>query len=101
MAFFSDDNKTGATSNVTLSNGSSQRCPEVWIQVKTPYVKGNSPFADLIVGNFTRVDIPVERSTSPIKPDDECVRQSKQVIQQIRYHKIKMKVLRIDLWYKT
>lgn len=31
----------------------------------------NSPFADLIVGNFTRVDIPVERSTRPVKPDDE------------------------------
>ncbi|XP_065928583.1 uncharacterized protein [Magallana gigas] len=76
--FVSDDDKTGVTSDVTLANGSSQRCPEIWIQVDTPYVKGkvvalvmNSPFADLIVGNFTRVDIPVERSTSPVKPDDE------------------------------
>lgn len=76
--FVSDDDKTGVTSDVTLANGSSQRCPEVWIQVDTPYVKGkvvalvmNSPFADLIVGNFTRVDIPVERSTRPVKPDDE------------------------------
>ncbi|XP_065939370.1 uncharacterized protein [Magallana gigas] len=76
--FVSDDDKTGVTSDVTLANGNSQRCPEVWIQVDTPYVKGkvvalvmNSPFADLIVGNFTRVDIPVERSTSPVNPDDE------------------------------
>lgn len=31
----------------------------------------NSPFADLIVGIFNRVNIPMERSTSPVKPDDE------------------------------
>lgn len=76
--FVSDDDKTGATSDVNLANGSSQRCPEVWIQVDTPYVKCkvvalvmNSPFPDLIVGNSTSVDIPEERSTGPVKPDDE------------------------------
>jgi hypothetical protein len=56
---------TGVTSEVTLANGSSQTCPEVWIDVDTPYVKGrvvalamNSPFADLIVGNYMKIDIP-------------------------------------------
>lgn len=76
--FVRDNDNTGATSDVNLTNGSSQRCPEVWIQVDTPYVKCkvvalvmNSPFAELIVGNFTCVDIPEERSIGPVKPDDE------------------------------
>ncbi|XP_065929667.1 uncharacterized protein [Magallana gigas] len=93
--FVSDDDKTGVTSDVTLANRSSQRCPEVWIQVDTPYVKGkvvalvmNSPFADLIVGNFTRVDIPVERSTSPVKPDDEMCQAVETVLQQRSIRKL-------------
>jgi hypothetical protein len=66
------------TSEVILPNGSSQTCPEVWIDVDTPYVKGgvvalvmNSPFADLIVGNYTRVDIPQQMPRELDKAVDE------------------------------
>jgi hypothetical protein len=53
---------------VALANGYSEKCPEVWIEVDTIYVKGkvvalvmNSPFAELIIGNYTRVGIPAEK----------------------------------------
>ncbi|XP_062603532.1 uncharacterized protein LOC134265323 [Saccostrea cucullata] len=72
------DDMTGAMSEVTLANGSSQRCPEVWIHVDTQYVKGkvvalvlNSPFADLIVGNYTRVDIPEQKQSKVRESLDE------------------------------
>lgn len=39
----------------------------------------NSPFADLIVGNFISLDIPEERSTGPVKPDDEMCQAVKTV----------------------
>jgi hypothetical protein len=71
-------NMTGVTSEVTLANGSSQTFSEVWIDVDTPYVKGrvvalvmNSPFADLIVGNYTRVDIPQQMPRELDKAVDE------------------------------
>ncbi|XP_048748044.2 uncharacterized protein LOC125660258 [Ostrea edulis] len=63
------DDLTGGVSEVTLANGCLEKCPEVWIEVDTTYVKGkvvalvmNTPFADLIIGNYTRVDIPTERN---------------------------------------
>ena len=48
----------------------------VWIEVDTPYVKGkvvalvmNTVFVDLIVGNNTRVDIPVKKENSSVDKD--------------------------------
>ena len=71
---------TGGVREVTLANGCLEKCPEVWIEVDTPYVKGkvvalvmNTPFADLIVGNYTRVDIPVKKESSSVgKEDEKC-----------------------------
>ena len=55
-----------------------EKCPEVWIEVDTPYDKGkvvalvlNTPFADLIVGNYTRVDIPVKKESRSVDKEDE------------------------------
>ena len=69
---------TGGVREVTLANGCLEKCPEVWIEVDTPYVKGkvvalvmNTPFADLIVGNYTRVDIPVKKETRSVDKEDE------------------------------
>jgi hypothetical protein len=73
---------TGGVSDVTLANGYSEKCPEVWIEVDTIYVKGkvvalvmNSPFAELIIGNSTRVDIPAEKDGNDEKlksEEDTC-----------------------------
>ena len=48
----------------------------MWIEVDTPYVKGkvvalvmNTVFVDLIVGNNTRVDIPVKKENSSVDKD--------------------------------
>ena len=63
---------------MTLANGCLENCPEVWIVVDTPYVKGkvvalvmNTPIADLIAGNYTRVDIPVKKESSSVDKEDE------------------------------
>lgn len=57
----------GGVREVTLANGCVMECPEVWIEVDTNYVKGkipaivlNTPFADLIVSNYIRFDVPTE-----------------------------------------
>ena len=59
---------TGGVREKTLANGCLEKCPEVWIEVDTPNVKGkvvalvmNTPIADLILGNYTRVDISVKK----------------------------------------
>ena len=69
---------TGGVSDVTLANGYSEKCPEVWIEVDTTYVKGkvvalvmNSPFAELIIGNSTRVGIPAEMDCNEEKSRSE------------------------------
>lgn len=60
-------------------------CPEVWVEVDTNYVKGkvlaiviNTPFADFIVGNYTRLDVPTE-----IRKDGELARSQEDVCQTV------------------
>ena len=62
------DDLTWGVSEVTLANGYSEKCPEVWIEVDTTYVKGKvlalvmtTPFADLIIGNYTQLGISADK----------------------------------------
>lgn len=80
-----EEDLTGGVREVTLANGCVMECPEVWIEVDTNYVKGkvlaivmNTLFADLIVGNYTRLDVPTE-----IKKDGELARSQTDVFQTV------------------
>lgn len=57
----------------------------MWIEIDTNYVKGkvlaivmNTPFADLIVGNYTRLDVPTEK-----KNDGELARSQEDACQTV------------------
>lgn len=80
-----EEDLTGGVLEVTLANGCVMECPEVWIEVDTIYVKGkvlvivmNTPFADLIVGNYSRLDVPTE-----IRKDGELARSQENVFQTV------------------
>ncbi|CAC5388230.1 unnamed protein product [Mytilus coruscus] len=56
---------TGQTRDICLADGTVKECPEVCINVSTPYISGDiialildTPFADLIVGNYVNTSVP-------------------------------------------
>lgn len=80
-----EEDLTGGVREVTLANGYVMECPEVWIEIDTNYVKGkvlaivmNTTFADLIVGNYTRLDVPTEK-----KNDGELARSQEDACQTV------------------
>ena len=61
-ALSNEGERTGKDQDVTLANGTTCRCPEVIIPVKTCYITGNvkalimdNPFADLVIGNVGHI----------------------------------------------
>lgn len=59
--------KTGKSKGITLADGTARQCDEVWIDIDTPYIKGtvsalvlDTPFADLVIGNYVSTAIPKE-----------------------------------------
>jgi hypothetical protein len=95
---------TGGVSFVTLAKEYSEKCPEVWIEVDTIYVKGkvvalvmNSPFAELIIGNSTRVGIPAEKDGNNKKlksEEDTC--QAVETRSSTKRKSIEKEVLDVD-----
>ncbi len=60
--FIDETDKTKEVREISLANGDTWKCPEVLIELDTPYLKGRvialvmeSPFADVIVGNVGHV----------------------------------------------
>ncbi|CAC5399248.1 unnamed protein product [Mytilus coruscus] len=56
---------TGQTRDICLADGTVKQCSEVCINVSTPYISGDiialildTPFADLIVGNYVNTSVP-------------------------------------------
>ncbi|CAG2240481.1 unnamed protein product [Mytilus edulis] len=63
--FTNPDCLTGQTRDICLADGSVKQCPEVCINISTPYISGDiialildTPFADLIVGNYVNTSVP-------------------------------------------
>ncbi|CAC5374158.1 unnamed protein product [Mytilus coruscus] len=63
--FTNPDFLTGQTRDICLADGTVKQCPEVCINVSTPYISGDiitlildTPFADLIVGNYVNTPVP-------------------------------------------
>lgn len=59
--------KTGKSKGITLADGTARQCDEVWIDIDIPYIKGtvsalvlDTPFADLVIGNYVSTAIPKE-----------------------------------------
>ena len=62
----------GNSRQITLADGTTRNCPEVWVEVKTPYLNGkvlalvlDTPFADMIVGDQAQTKIDVSLGTVP------------------------------------
>ena len=63
--FVEPDNFTGKSRDICLADGSTRNCREAWIDVTTPFISGtvlalvlNTPFADLIIGNYVNTSVP-------------------------------------------
>jgi hypothetical protein len=63
--FTNTDHLTGHTRDICLADGTVKQCPEVYINVSTPFISGDivalildTPFADLVVGNYVNTSVP-------------------------------------------
>lgn len=70
--FTSSDHYTGHNRDICLADGTVKQCPEVCINVSTPYISGDvkalildTPFADLIVGNLVNISVPLSIEEVP------------------------------------
>ncbi|CAG2194243.1 unnamed protein product [Mytilus edulis] len=71
------DNFTGKSRDICLADGSTRVCKEVWIDSCTPFVSGtvlalvlDTPFAELIIGNYVNTYIPTSVNDTIVVSDD-------------------------------
>ena len=64
---------TGHTRDICLADGTEKQCPEVYINVSTPFISGDivalildTPFADLVVGNYVNTSVPHSIEEVPV-----------------------------------
>ena len=71
--FTNTDHLTGHTRDICLVDGTVKQCPEVYINVSTPFISGDivalildTPFADLVVGNYVNTSVPHSIEEVPV-----------------------------------
>ncbi|CAG2201924.1 unnamed protein product [Mytilus edulis] len=75
--FVDSDKFTGKSRDICLADGSTRVCKEVWIDINTPFVSGtvlalvlDTPFAELIIGNYVNTYIPTSVKDTVVVSDD-------------------------------
>ncbi|CAC5401481.1 unnamed protein product [Mytilus coruscus] len=75
--FVDSDKFTGKSRDICLADGSTRECKEVWIDINTPFVSGtvlalvlDTPFAELIIGNYVNTHIPTSVNDTAVVSDD-------------------------------
>jgi hypothetical protein len=71
--FTNTDHLTGHTKDICLADGTVKQCPKVYINVSTPFISGDivalildTPFADLVVGNYVNTSVPHSIGEVPV-----------------------------------
>ena len=71
--FTNTDHLIGHTRDTCLADGTVKQCPEVYINVSTPFISGDivalildTPFADLVVGNYVNTSVPHSIEEVPV-----------------------------------
>ena len=74
---------TGKSREICLADGTTRDCKEAWINIITPFVSGtvsalvlDTPFADLIIGNYVNTSIPTLPVIHDSKPETETMNKS-------------------------
>lgn len=89
------DDRTGNIKEITLANGSRRQCPEVIIDIHTPFISGkvlalvlDTPFADIIGGNYVNTFIPKQtecenptvNSITEVSTDNKVVQEGSTIV---------------------